>query len=314
MLELSGWGDILRGIVMLYWLAGASLFYFSVKKSSTRVGKVVSGTIVFFIFGFFPLKWQVERVLAVRDHKARLERARAIFQERCKNAGEKIYRTVEGVEAIAILRKRRDVGARPQNMEDPFGAAGNPWESDYPLSFLLPRQKNGQFMGGWMTYEKFHDEWDRPGYAYVDLRNQDDNSIVRYTLAIAFPKQDSTRESGEKFDDSGEPRPYRFVVNPFPSPGPMPRYGVIFEDLTTPEERALWVAGSAFRVLDLETNEVLGERIGYFMDEGMGSTATARTPWIEAQQWSCPSYSVDGWYRSDWDRQFAEQVLKIKNP
>ncbi len=143
------------------------------------------------------------------------------FQERCKNAGEKIYKTVEGVEAIAILRTRRYVDTRPQIMEDPFGAAGNPWESDYPLSFLLPRQKNGQFMGGWMTYKKFHDEWDRPGYAYVDLRDQDDNSIVRYTLAIAFPKQDSTRESGEKFDDSGEPRPYRFVVNPFPSPGPI---------------------------------------------------------------------------------------------
>ena len=313
MIELGPGADVVRGIGILTWLFIIGTLIWAWSKPRTRVGKYLAVATVLGLLAAFPGRWAWERQQALSSHRASLAKARAILQERCKNAGEKIYKTVEGVEAIAILRKRRYVDTRPQIMEDPFGAAGNPWESDYPLSFLLPRQKNGQFMGGWMTYKKFHDEWDRPGYAYVDLRDQDDNSIVRYTLAIAFPKQDNMRESGEKFDGYGEPRPYRFVVNPFPSPGPMPRYGVIFEDLTTPEERALWVAGSAFRVLDLETNEVLGERIGYFMDEGMGSTATARTPWYSAKQWSCPEYGIGGTYRENWDREFTERVLKIKS-
>jgi hypothetical protein len=50
--------------------------------------------------------------------------------------------------------------------------------------------------------------------------------------------------------------------NPSPSKTP-PRYAVTFEDHVIPEERALWVASSTIKVLDLKTNEVLGEMTRY---------------------------------------------------
>ncbi|MCK6394242.1 hypothetical protein [Zoogloea sp.] len=310
MIELGPGADVIRGIGILTWLFIVGALIWAWSKPRTRVGKYLAVATVLGLLAAFPGRWAWERQQALSSHRASLAKARAIFQERCKNAGEKIYRTVEGVEAIAILRKRRYVDTWPQIMEDPFGAAGNPWESDYPLSFLLPRNKDGQLAWGGYAHEK---AWNRPGYAYVDLRDQDDDSISRYTLAVDFGKQDDEQKSKENAD-AGDSRSYRFVVNKSPSPGPMPRYGVIFEDLTTPEERALWVAGGAFRVLDLERNEVLGERIGYFMDGGLGSAATARMPWIAAKRLSCPDYGVGDKYRENWDREFTEQVLKIKNP
>lgn len=316
MLELGPGADILRGIGILMWMFIIGILVGAWALPNTRPGKYLALATVLGLLIAFPGRWAWERQKRSDHYHARLQQARAHFQERCKNAGEKIYRTVEGVEAIAILRKRRYIDTLPQIAEDPFGAVGNRWESDYPFSFLLPRNKEGQLLGGWMGGD---DEdryiWDQPGYAYVDLRDQDDDSITRHTLAIQISPGDATHSAGAPPQPGPvSSPPYRFVVNKFPSPGPLPRYGVIFEDLTTPEERAQWIAGSAFRVLDLQTNEILAERIGYFMDEGMGSTGGSRTPWEEAKRWSCPSYFIEGTSRRNWDRNFTEQVLKIRNP
>lgn len=314
MLELGPGADILRGIGFLMWMLIIGTLVGAWALPNTRPGKYLAVATVLGLLIAFPGRWAWERQKSIDHYRARLQQARAIFQERCKNAGEKIYRTVDDIEAIAILRKRRYIDTLPQIAEDPFGAVGNRSESDYPLSFLLPRGKDGQLLGGWMGgYLEERSVWDQPGYAYVDLRDQDDDSVSRYTLAIHISPGDATDSAGDQPQQSPvRTPPYRFVVNKFPSPGPLPRYGVIFEDLTTPEERAQWIAGSAFRVLDLQTNEILAERIGYFMDEGMGATGGSRTPWQEAKQWSCPDYAIGSRYRFDWDRAFTEQVLKIK--
>lgn len=76
MLELTGWGDILGGVVILYWLLAIYLFRQSVRKSSTRFGKIVSGIVVAFLFGFFPLKSCVDEALYVRSHGAFIRRGR----------------------------------------------------------------------------------------------------------------------------------------------------------------------------------------------------------------------------------------------
>lgn len=226
MLELSGWGDILRGIVMLYWLAGASLFYFSVKKSSTRIGKVVSGTIVFFIFGFFPLKWQIEHALAARDHKARLERAEAIFNERCKTAGERIYRTVEGVDGIMLMKLRQGYSAYDQGATDPYGSVGEYGHGeDYILSFFLGRND-----GGWLD-----DSSRKNGYSYVDVKDAFDG--LRYRYRAYWWRDPKWHEKTASI----------LRIRRAPTSDPEPRYGVDYEDLTTPDERALWVAGGGYR-------------------------------------------------------------------
>jgi hypothetical protein len=66
-----------------------------------------------------------------------------------------------------------------------------------------------------------------------------------------------------------------FVLDKVPRSRPHPRYGVTYDDISTREERDYWIAGSSLKVIDLQTNEVMAERIGYMMDRGQGDTEEA---------------------------------------
>lgn len=98
--------------------------------------------------------------------------------------------------------------------------------------------------------------------------------------------------------------------------GPAPRYGVTYDDITTPEERKNWIAGSSLRIIDLKTNEVIAERIGYMIDRGMGNNSGGRSPWQHAAKWACPKFpggqSLETLWVHGQTRDFTEQVLKIK--
>jgi len=57
------------------------------------------------------------------ERQARLQKAEAMFAERCKNAGEKIYRTVDDVEGIFLMKLRpSEINYGEQfKMDDPYG-------------------------------------------------------------------------------------------------------------------------------------------------------------------------------------------------
>jgi hypothetical protein len=293
MLELTGWGDVLRGIGILYWLLAIFLFRQSVKKSSTRLGKIGRGIAVALLFGFFPLKSCVDEVLYVRDHKARLAKAEAIFNERCKTAGEKIYRTVEGVEGIMLLKLRpTDYSPYKQDAIDPYGEDFDWKEPDaYVGTFLQGRDEKG-FLVDRVLAEK-------PGYRYVEAIDPTDGKRYRYTAYVAVRPELVGKTNSESF-----------LLKREPAPGSAPRYGVTYDDITTPEERAQWIAGSSLKVIDTESNEVIAERIGYMIDKALGNEGGARQPWTYAQRrpgWSCPQYRQIGQTRN-----FVEKSLKIK--
>lgn len=46
------------------------------------------------------------------------------------------------------------------------------------------------------------------------------------------------------------------------------RYGYLTEDLTTKEMRDKWIGAGRIKIIDLQTNEVLAERKGYFRAPG----------------------------------------------
>ena len=75
-----------------------------------------------------------------------------------------------------------------------------------------------------------------------------------------------------------------------PSRAPAPRYGIIYEDISTPEDRKFWIAGSSLKVIDTTTKEVIGERIGYMMDPGQGNKSGGRSPWFIAAHHACPAF------------------------
>ena len=93
---------------------------------------------------------------------------------------------------------------------------------------------------------------------------------------------------------------YRYELTKALSTEPPPRYGVYYEDHVIPEERAIGVASSTVKVIDLKTNEVLGEMNRYaFRPRGIHFT-----DWLTSER--CPNHSVGV---NSATRKFVDQVL-----
>ncbi|OUL99025.1 hypothetical protein A8M77_28280 [Variovorax sp. JS1663] len=104
----------------------------------------------------------------------------------------------------------------------------------------------------------------------------------------------------------------RFVLEKAPATGLMPRYGLTYDDISTGEERDYWIAGSSLKVIDLQTNEVLAERIGYMMDWAQGSRVGGRAPWLMAADTACPAFASRHGFVAQRGQtlRFVEKVLK----
>jgi hypothetical protein len=215
-------------------------------------------------------------------YNIRLAKAEAMFQERCQKAGVFIHRTAENVEGIFLLKLRPgDIHSRDQyGMDDPYGRdrggelyeALDQDENAYLKSFLQGRDENGLFSDTRVG-----------GYAYVDAIDPRDGQRYRYTAGFKEVVRMSAMDDGKTSFTGLE-----FVLERIPAPDPAPRYGVTYDDLSTREERDHWIAGSSLKVIDLETGEVMAERIGYMMDPGQGNDSGGRAPWLFAANRSCP--------------------------
>ena len=113
---------------------------------------------------------------------------------------------------------------------------------------------------------------------------------------------------------------YDYVLQKAP-PSPLPRYGVTWDDISTREEREYWIAGSSLKVIDLQTNKLIAERVGYMVDWAQGSKAGNRSPWLFAADTACPSFrfipnaprvSPDSHWQIGQTYRFVSKVLKPK--
>ncbi|GAB4088975.1 hypothetical protein [Hydrogenophaga soli] len=200
-------------------------------------------------------------------------RAMAMWKERCQGAGEKIHKTVDNVEGIYLLKLRTSTNFGNQfDLTDPYG--DDSIGKQYILNFLqgFYHQRKQPVVAGSPP---------RIGYAYVEATDPEDGVRYRYTGRIEEPWQTNKAYlEGYK----------RFVMDKVPAPGPAPRYGVTYDDISTREEREHWIAGSSLKVIDLQTNEVIAERIGYMVDWAQGSNAGGRSPWLFAADNACPGF------------------------
>lgn len=205
----------------------------------------------------------------------RLAKAEAMFRERCKTAGERIYRTVENVEGIFLMKVRPS----ELNYEDQF-AMTDPYGDDlggegYIKSFLR---------GEYQTTHSGSPHLGSPprlGYGYVELVDSKDGKRYRYTGRIDEPWT---------YDNSYSKTYKRFVLDKVVAREGGARYAVTYEDISTYEDRKYWIAGSSLKVIDLQNNEVIAERIGYMMDRGQGDKSGGRSPWLIAANNACPSF------------------------
>lgn len=228
--------------------------------------------------------------------KDRQRIAAEMFRARCTKAGVFIHRTVEGVDGVFLMKLRPDkINYGDQyKLDDPYGSDST--GEGYIESFLR---------GSFEATHKYPDSFVPPlGYLYVEVVDPKDGVRYRYTGSVVEPwKNDKSYLKGYT----------KFILEKVPAKGPRPRYGVTYDDISTREERDYWIAGSSLKVIDLQTNEVIAERIGYMVDWAQGIGVGGRAPWLLAANNACPEFSSRHGSSAQ-PRQAANFVQKVAKP
>lgn len=237
----------------------------------TKQTKTIATMIIIGLSAILPLKgyqgYRKEQQEA-QAYKARLEKAQVLYAERCKTAGDKIYRTVENVEGVLLIKVRPDeINLSNQYaMDDPFGADCHGIAC---VEGLLRISKGASSFpkGASIRNGKFN---------WVEAVDTSDNQLYRY-VGIT------------KFHPNGDPY---FSTEKTKIERPMARFGITYDDISTREDREQWIAGGSLKVIDLTTQEIIAERTGFMMDIGLGNTNGSRSPWAYAYDHACPQLST----------------------
>ena len=301
MAELTWIPEALRALGWFYMvLALVALAYALIKPETIwNKGWAVAGVVV--LFGALPigsyLAGSDERQQR-KEREARLAEAKTRFEMRCKSAGEKIHRTVENVDGVVWMKWR-----------DPISNVGN-FADQYKLN-----DPYGQDCGGedcivkllrateGLELDPQKKEPHHHGYRYIESRDPRDGRTYRYTLRLYRP-----------FDR--DPKWLQTLLRPELVTEPIDkftaRYGVTWDDISTKEDRDYWIAGSSLKVVDLQTSEMVAERVGYMMDWGQGSQAGFRSPWGAASDNACPPKVDANGRRTQigFTQRFANRVLQ----
>lgn len=213
------------------------------------------------------------------------------FDHLCKTeAGEFIYKTVENVDGLYMMRPRKEATddqlSHLYALEDPYGHTnGEATMGEY--DFVSPNR-----------------------YEYLERPAQPLRSIQA-------PKQfGSDNTGGQKLTGYERFTGYnsrhlesmkRESVQTMSS-----RYGYTWRSITRPHDRELGIAGGELIVLDLEKKEVLGVRRGYIRS-GMIRNNLTGIWWLTGQ--ACPTYGYRGGRNKDFDFSywFVGKILKPRN-
>jgi hypothetical protein len=266
MLELTGVASVLRGISILYWLVAAAALTAVLWRIKSWRGKTVGAIVVVAVFGFMPIKGYV-------DAKKRQDYAReawAYFKKLCdEKSGQKIYKTFTGVKSVLVIKPLPP--ATEKDLYDQYWY-GDPYSDATPSGNRRNEYKASILIGSVETRGyKPTTAADRIGFAFVESYSPSGGNDVKGVLRYFYPKGASHVEVEQVT-------------------GPVSRFGVSWEDISTPEDRKYWVAGSRLRIIDLTDTSVVAERIGYFIEAGFGSQGGARRPWLASRgaNTTCP--------------------------
>lgn len=299
-LDLTPFGPVLQGLGILYWLlalAAAAFGYWLPKRLWAKLACTVAVLVAF----VYPVVTHVQQKHQQHDEaKAKLDAAMALFQERCKSAGEKISRTVENVDGIVWMKWRpNEVNHSEQfKLNDPYG---HDCYGDECIKRLLRVTRGAEL----------DPEEAKPyakGYRFVETIDPGDGMKYRYVGVIKAIRQRTPDQIEQYKKNAGrDPGPdvYGFGLEREAIQQFTARYGVTWDDISTHEDREQWLAGGALRAIDLQTNEVIAERVGYLIDRGLGSQPQYRSLWAQARGTACPAITSE---RTTWT--FATKVMQ----
>jgi hypothetical protein len=196
------------------------------------------------------------------------------FLTLCKEqAGEKIYKVVEGVDGFLILKPRQPTKDLKEYhdqywMGDPYGHSD--LEAEKPEHVFLADRRG--YDGETVKIRPI------AGYDYIEIQLRDHEHPERYKRIEVVERHVQGN---------------RLTTNTTYVAQPRSRYGYDWEDISTREDRNYWIAGGRMRVIDLETNTVIAERTGYLLDMVQGELGGGRKPWLLAQVNACPAFESD---------------------
>jgi hypothetical protein len=278
-LDLTPFGPLLKALGPLYWLAAALCIAIALWWLKPRWLKFGAAVVIAVAFAAPVLRHKQERQAQFDAAKAKLDAAQAHFEMRCKSAGEKITRTVENVEGVVWMkwRDRYDAKANASDDYDQFKLSdpyGRDCRAEKCIEQLLRATKGLE-----LDPENKHHA--RSGYRFVETTEPQSQQLRRYTRQVYREK-----DRDPKYADWATGS--EVVFEPIAKPRAL--YGATWDDISTREDREHWIAGGSLKVIDLQTNEVIAERIGYMMDHGQGDTSVGRSPWQMARRSACPVF------------------------
>ncbi|HQU80923.1 MAG TPA: hypothetical protein PLU47_15835 [Azonexus sp.] len=247
------------------------------------------------------------------EYLAKIKEAEAYYKDKCeKVAGIKIYKTVPDVEGVLLMKVRPErIDRELADPNWPGAAFGGEFYGDSYIRSFLGYEYRGVDKNGVMSSVRGYINTDKrpgglPGYRWVEVPDPKDGQRYRYTGSEkpSGKKNPQAYRAELEKDPNYDMSVYRWSLDKVPSPSKTPpRYAVTFEDHVIPEERALWVASSTVKVLDLKTNEVLGEMTRYAMSYIHAPRHSM--PWLNHS--ICPEMNVTSYAQST--RIFVDQIL-----
>jgi hypothetical protein len=243
------------------------------------------------------------------EYQRRYQQREAEFDQLCRTrAGYKINRVVTEVEGIRLLKVRHRI--QDGNMFAPGAAFGLESEDDgYINNFLAYRYPISLADNSYGVSVSVNPGV-QPGFRYVDVLDDKDGKYYRYTMSQKVVGQADVNAPMVKKALAENPSTdlniYRWGLDRVPSPQPLARYAVTFEDSVIPEERAKGFASSKVLVLDMQTHEVLAEMVRYVWGPSQPTSYTPN-PWLTTDK--CPMVSEGA---NAATRQFVDRVLVAK--
>ena len=217
------------------------------------------------------------------------------FDHLCKaEAGEFIYKTVENVEGLYMMRPRKRA-------------------TDYELEHLYALEA---------PYIEVHGEYYSPDEYFVQP-HMGKYQFLEMPLFEPTESQDGIKYRRYYRDENAHPgRKYQTAINgqsvfvPYivaetETASLKSKYGITWRGLTRPHDREMGIAGSELIILDLGTNEVLAVRRGFKRTGGVRNNSTGIW-WLAGQ--TCPKLSEkpDHWFIRDVLRPAADVKAKEK--
>ena len=224
----------------------------------------------------------------VREHD--LEAALALYAQRCTTAGETIVRRIGGVDGILWMKWRGDLSV------DAFtdrGRLDDPYGHDCGLDDCIASLLRASY-GAASDPEAARRH--AKGFDWVETVDPSAPTRYRYEAGVDVVHWRNAGEIAEARRSSGaEPGPavYGFAVKREEIDAFSARYGLRWNDISTPEDRAHWIAGSTLEIVDLESGEVIARRTGYMIDLLQGRHPDGIAPWLHALRTACPAFPPD---------------------